>query len=261
MRCEQLRVGADAEIAGEIRMVGRKQHLPPEGDRDGQVEALGEALEARDRLRVPARAAEDRDRRLRRPEPLLQVDGLQQGGVGLRDLIGLRIGDLGEVGQHVLGQRDHHRAGPAGGGDMEGAADDLGDARGVVDLGRPFRHRAEDGAVVEFLERLALAHAALDLADEQDQRRRILIGDMDAGRGVGGAGPARDEADAGLAGQLAGGLGHHAGAALGPADRDLQLGVVQRVEHGEIALARHAEGVGRRREDQELVDEDLPAGA
>ena len=39
---------------------------------------------------------------------------------------------------------------------------------------------AEEGLVVDFLEGLALAHAALDLADEQDHRRRILGGDMDA---------------------------------------------------------------------------------
>jgi hypothetical protein len=178
----------------------------------------------------------------------------------LRHLIGLGIHGLDDIGQHVLGQGDHHRAGAAGGRDMEGAADDLRDALGLVDLGRPLAHGAEDGAVVEFLESLALAHRAVDLADEQNERSRILIGDMDAGRGVGGARPARDEADAGLAGELAGGLRHHAGAALGPADGDLQLGVVQRVEHGEIALAGHAEGVGRAVEDQ-LVDEDLPAGA
>ena len=100
----------------------------------------------------------------------------------------------------------------------------------------------------------------VDLADEQDQRRRILHRDVDAGRGVGRARAARDEADAGPAGELAVGLRHHRRAALLAADRDGDRGVVQRVEHGEIALARHAEDVldAVRRE---LVDEDLAAGA
>jgi len=198
--------------------------------------------------------------RLGHGEALGEIGHLRRGGVLLGDLIGLGVGDIREVGQHVLGQRDHDRAGAAGGRDMEGAADDLGDARGIVDLGRPFRHRAKDGAVVELLEGLALAHAAVDLTNEEDQRGRVLIGDVDAGRGIGGAGAARHETDAGLAGELAGGFRHHAGAAFGAADGDLHRGVVQRVEHGEIALARHAEGVGGA-VDQKLVDEDLPASA
>ena len=112
-------------------------------------------------------------------------------------------GTADALDQHVLGQRDHHRAGPAVGRGVERARDDFGNARRIVDLGRPFGHRAEHGAEVELLERLALAHLARHLADEQDHRRGILLGDVDAVRGVGGAGPARDEGDAGPAGDLA----------------------------------------------------------
>ncbi|CAM5208412.1 hypothetical protein BTHI11S_06323 [Bosea thiooxidans] len=148
---KQLGVRADAEIAGEVRMVGREQHLAAEGNRDRQIETRGKRLEVGDRLRTPARAAEDGDRRLGRGEALGEFVHLHRRGVLLGDLIGLGVGDVGEVGQHVLGQRDHHGAGAAGGRDMEGAADDLRNARGIVDLGRPFRHRAEDGAVVELL--------------------------------------------------------------------------------------------------------------
>ena len=64
----------------------------------------------------------------------------------------------------------------------------------------------------------ARACARADLADEHDHRRGILARDVDAGRGIGGARPARDEADAGAAGRLADRLGHHGGAALVPAD-------------------------------------------
>ena len=95
-------------------------------------------------------------------------------------LIGRGVGDARRLGQHVLRQGDDDRARPAGRGDVEGPRDELRQARRVVDLGRPFGDRAEHGAVVELLESLALAHVAPDLADEHDQRRRILPGDVDA---------------------------------------------------------------------------------
>ena len=98
-----------------------------------------------------------------------------EAGPGLDRLDARRVGDRDALGQHVLRQRDHHRPGPAVGRGVEGARHDFRNARRIVDLGRPFRHRAEHGAVVEFLERLALAHVARDLADEQDHRRRILL--------------------------------------------------------------------------------------
>ena len=86
--------------------------------------------------------------------------------------------------------------------------------------------------------------AALRLADEQDHRRRILLRRVDADRCVRCAGAARDEADAGLAGELAAGLGHVGRTALVPADDhpEAVLPIVERIEHGEIALTGHAEG-------------------
>ena len=85
----------------------------------------------------------------------------------------------------------------------------------------------------------------------------ILHGDVDAGRGVGGAGAARDEADAGLAGQPAVAIGHHRGAAFLPADDGADaVRIVQRVEHGQIGFARHAidavDAVGLERFDDQL---------
>ena len=127
------------------------------------------------------------------------------------------------LGQHVFRQRDHHRAGTAVAGGVEGARHQFGNARGIVDLGRPFGDGAEHRAVVEFLERLALAHVAADLADEHDHRRRVLPGDMNAGRRIGGARAARDETDAGPAGHLADRLRHHGGRALVAADGELDV--------------------------------------
>ena len=116
------------------------------------------------------------------------------------------------------------------------------------------------GAVVEFLEGLALAHVARHLADEHDERRRILARDVDAGRGIGGAGPAGDEADAGPAGRLADRLRHHRRAALLPAHGDGEIAVVKRVERRKIALARHAEHVAHAVNAQ-LIDQNLGGGA
>ena len=81
---------------------------------------------------------------------------------------------------------------------------------------------------------------------------------MDADRGVAGAGAAGHQQHAGLAGELAVGLGHERGAALLAAGDQTDLGrVEQRVEHFEIALAGDAEGhldaVRAQRRDDELA--------
>jgi hypothetical protein len=133
--------------------------------------------------------------------------------------------------------------GPAGHGDREGARQVFRDALGTVDLRHPFGHLPEHPPVVDLLEGLAVEEVAPDLADEEDHRGRILQGDMEAGAGIGGAGAAGHHADAGAARQLAVRFGHHGGAALLPADDRLDLAttVIERIEHGEIAFARHAE--------------------
>ena len=90
--------------------------------------------------------------------------------------------DAGLVDEHVLGQREHDRTRTTGRRDVERARDELRDPFGVVDLRHPLRHRPEHLAVVDLLERLAFHHLAGDLADQQDQRRRVLIGRVDAAR-------------------------------------------------------------------------------
>ena len=144
--------------------------------------------------------------------------------------------------------------------DMKRARHDFRNARRIVDLSGPFGDRAEHRAVVEFLEGLALAHLARDLADEHDDRGGVLPRDVQAGRAVGGAGAARHERDAGTAGELAGGLGHHHRPALLAADRDGDVAVMERVERGQIALAGHAEDMADA-VDQQLVDQHLAARA
>ena len=172
-------------------------HRP--ADRTARRSAATAAHAASDQ-RLPPRII---DRPLGRPQHLLQMRHVGEAGPCLDQVGGERIADRDALHQHVLGQRDHHRAGPAVHRDVKRARDDFGDARRIVDLGRPFRHGAEHRAVVELLERLAVAHLARDLADEHDHRRGILLGDVHAGRAVGGAGAARHERDAGPAGELA----------------------------------------------------------
>src|SRR5690606_3027656 len=108
------------------------------------------------------------------------------------------------------------------------------------DLTDPFGEFSEGAAILHLLECLALAGVALDLADEQDHRNGILTGDVKTCRGVRGARPAGDHADAGLAGQPAPAVGHHRRATFLAADEDVDTGVIQCVQHGEIAFPRHA---------------------
>ena len=159
------------------------------------------------------------------------------GGPDLRPVHRLHL-----VQQHVLRQRQHHRPRPPVHRGSIGARDILGDAPGVVDPGGPFRNRRELRREVDLLERLAVAGAAIDVADEQDHRLRGLLRDMDADGGVGRARAARDEGYARPMRQRAVSAGHERRAAFLPAGDDLDRGgVMQRVEHGQEALARHGE--------------------
>ena len=257
---QQLGIRTDAEIAGVAGMQ-RIDHMgAPERGGDRQREALGESLQrGAGRLR-PAAAAHEHDRPGRRPQQLLQPAHVGLAGPGLHRRKGRRVLDGHRLDQHVLRQRDHHRAGAAAGGGIEGARDQLRDAGRIVDLGRPFGDGAEHRPVIELLEGLALAHVARDLPDEQDHRGRILARHMQPGRRIGGAGAAGDEADAGRPGRLADRLRHHGGAALLPADRHRDGPVVQGIERRDIALARHAEDVAHAVQ-HELIDQHLGGGS
>src|SRR4029453_17123255 len=79
--------------------------------------------------------------------------------------------------------------------------------------------------------------------------------------GIGRTGSSSDEGDARSPRHLAVGVGHIGYPALLPADGDVDLGrVVERVEHGEEAFARHGEHAVAAL-DTKLVDEDPATGA
>src|SRR5262249_6709561 len=112
------------------------------------------------------------------------------------------------------------------------------------------------------LERLPIGEASRHLADQEDDRRRVLRGGVDADRSVGRARAAGDQRDAGAAGELAVGVGHVRGATLVPADDepDPVARVVEPVQDGQVALARDAEDVVDAL-GQKALDQDLAAGA
>jgi hypothetical protein len=75
-------------------------------------------------------------------------------------------------------------------------------------------HSGEHAAIIDFLECFAFDEVVVDLADEQDHRRRILKGSVHADRCIGGAGAACREADARTARHFSLGIGPERGAAF-----------------------------------------------
>ena len=257
---QQLGVDAQAQVAAVASVRGREQHLAAERAVHGNGPRFGKRGELAHRLLRPAAAAQDGHRVLCGLQALRQLGHLRSAGVRFRHLVGQRVGHRSGLGQHVFGQRHHHRAGAARGGDVEGARDQFGHTGRVVNLHHPLGHGTEHRAVVQLLKRLAPHGVAGHLAHEQDHGRRILVRDVNARRGIGGTGPARHKADAGLARELALRLGHHGRAAFLATHGHADVGIVQRIEHGQVAFAGHAEELLHTMGD-ELLDQNLAAGA
>ena len=156
------------------------------------------------------------------------------------------------------GKRHDDRAGAAGGRDLERLVQQFRDPLGQVDLRHPFGERRVHLAEIDLLEGFAVDLVARHLPHQHDHRRRILVRRVHPDRGVAGAGAARHQQYAGLAGQFAVGLGHKGGAALLAAGHQADLGGVEEgVEHFEIALAgdaeRHLDTVRPQRRDHQLA--------
>ena len=189
-----------------------------------------------------------------------RLESLQLLGSGMRlcRVEPQRVAGVALRREHVLGQREHDRPGPPRARGRECTGDELGNAVDLVDLRDPFRHLPEHAPVVQLLERLALLLIGRDLADEQDQRRRVLERRVHAHRRVRRTGPARDDADSRAARELPVGVRHVRGAGLVPAGDEADRRLVEPVEQRDVALARDAERrVGAVHD--ELVDEQLSA--
>src|SRR3974390_730378 len=83
---------------------------------------------------------------------------------------------------------------------------------------------------------------------------------MDSGRRIADAGATRDETESGPACDLADCLGHDGSRTFVTADGQLDVTSMERIERGEIALARYAEYVTHAL-DRELIDQDFTARA
>ena len=254
------RVDADADIADIARRVVVQRILAPERRPRGQRVRLEEDAQVGGGGGAPPRPADQGQRPLGSREQ--SVEPLELRGCGIRR-DGRRREHVGGVArrvEHVLGQREHDRSRPARARGREGAPEVLGDAVDPVDLRHPFRQLAEQAPVVELLEGLAVLLAGAHLADEEDQRRRVLARRMQADGRVRRSGPARDEADPRAAGELAVRVGHVRRAGLVPAGDQTDRRIVEGVEDRQEALAGNAEdGVGGVA--HELIDEQLPARA
>lgn len=257
------RVGhAPAHLAGGVGMALVKALEPAPGGRHGQFEAFGESGDLLDRVGVPAAAAQHHDGPFSLVQQLahaVQVGFARAGGDAV---VARHVGHRRRAPQRVFRQRQHHRAGAAAGGGGVGARHEFRDAVGAIDLRHPLGHLAEHAAIVDLLEGFAFVEVVADLADEQDHRRRILESGMHADAGIGGARATGHEAHAGLAGELAVGLGHVGSAAFLAAYHRLDGAavLVQRIDAGQVALAWNHEDAARA-VDAQLLHQDLSAVA
>ena len=129
---------------------------------------------------------------------------------------------------------------------------------GLVHLGHPFGEALKHLDVVHLLKRIAVAVIPRHLPDEHDHRRRIVFRYVDAGRRVRRPRPACDEQHPRLARQFPVRLGHDRGTAFLPADDVLDPRLIQPVERGEEAFARHGKHPPHALY-LELIDENLAA--
>ena len=257
----QRRIDADAGAADVAAVAVVDVVLVAERRRDRQIEAVGEGLHGPLNLAAPARPADDHQRALGGGKLGLQQRHVGGAGLGARQPRRLGVGRLALRRQHVLGQAQHHGAGPAGAGHVEGVAHVLGDALGLADHRRPLHERGEQLLDLDLLERLAVLVPERRQADERTIGVESCCATCSPAMALAAPGPRVTKQMPGSPGDLAPGLRHHRGAALLAADDGLDaVGVVQAVERRQEALARHRE---RRRGalGLELIDQNLPAVA
>ena len=254
------RVGAEPEVPRVAVRVVVDVVLAAPGRRDGDAARAAPRRQPAAGGRAPGLTADDHERPLCGREEGPEAVEVGLGRSSLRRGVGGGVGDVGRLGEHVLGQRQDDGPRAARRRDPERARHHLGDALGVIDLRDPFRQRPEHAPVVDLLERLPLGVPARDLTDEEHERRAVLKGRVDSDRRLRRSRTSRHEADPRPSRELPERLGHVGRAGLVPA-RDVADGAVdQAVEDVDVALPGNAEReVGA--VERQLVDEDPAAGA
>ena len=134
--------------------------------RHRQIERLRKGEKIVAAFFVPAAAAENHHRFFGFGQHVAQPVHVGFAGVGGDALITGEFFFDGSLQLHVFRQRQHHRAGAAGGGDVKSVADHFLHAVGAVYARHPLRHLAIHAAVIDFLKRFALDHFAIDLTDK-----------------------------------------------------------------------------------------------
>ncbi len=193
-------IDADSHVPGIIRVAVVEEILAAKRACHRQFGAFREAPQRGAGVGVPAAAAGD-DQRPR---------GVGKQGARGRDLAGIggrddrvdarRVRAYGARGEHVLGKRQHDGTRTAGHRDAIRMRQVFRNALRAIDLGSPFGDAAVHPAIVDFLERFAVDHVAADLAHEDDHRRRILRGRVNAYGRVRRARTAGHERKSGAAG-------------------------------------------------------------
>ena len=236
--------GPDADVADEALVAIVEQVVAAEGTADGQIAGLGKLADSGLGAARPTTAAQIEQGPFRLRQQVAQAEHVARRRRRKRDGQGRHVIHVGACAQHILGQGEHHRSGPAADGRMEGPGHVVGDLLGAVDLGRPFGERRVHGRQVHFLKGLAPGMAARYLTDEMHHGCRVLERCVDTDAGIAGAGPAGDQADARTARELGIGFRHVRGAVFvtGRHQGDLVRCVVKGVEDFEIAFAGHAKG-------------------
>ena len=255
----QPRIHAETCVADVVRGAVVEAVLATKRGRDRHGVRLDVSLQEVPGFRGPAGAAEDRERPLRSLEHPLQPLDVRRRGIRSRNRHRRGVDRRDALVEQVLRQPDHDRALSPRERRCHSAAQELRQPLRFLRLHRPLGRRAEEGANVDLLPRLAPAERARHLAHEHKQRCGVLRRHVQPGHGVGAAGTAGNEADADAPRGLGVRFGHHRGAALLPADDEPDLRhLAQRVQHREKAFSRHREDAIHAVAAQQL--DDRPSG-
>ena len=148
---------------------------------------------------------------------------------------------VGLVVENVLGQDHRDRTRRAAFREVKGAGHRFRGLLRLVDLDDLLGDIGQKTRVVLLLQGEAAEIAALDLADEHDERRRVVIGRVQRHHSVRQPGAARHDRNAGAVAQPPVGDRHIAGAGLVAAHDDAdRIAFEQKARQPDIALAWYA---------------------
>ena len=228
----------------ELVVVGERAARHEGGDHReaGELDQLAQRLGGAG-LEDAAARVDHRPLRLgHEPGGVLDLLGVALGG----GLVAGEVDGLGPVPVHrlvgdVLGHVDEHRAGAAGGRDVERLPDHPRDVGGVGDQPVVLGDRHGDADGVGLLERVGADHRVRHLAGDDHQRDAVHVGVAQRGDDVGGGRAAGDHGHARSAGGVRVALGHVAGALLVAHEDVADRRVDERVVDGQDGAAREAE--------------------